>query len=54
MSLKHPMLDVFRTPMEDNSIESVEWIPIEPDSFQSGTQLQRLELTHKAIDNFVN
>ena len=36
MSIKHPMLDVFRTLMEDNSIESVEWIPIEPDSFQSG------------------
>ena len=54
MSIKHPMLDVFRTPMEDNSIESVEWIPIEPDSFQAGTSLQRLELTHKAIDNFVN
>jgi hypothetical protein len=23
MSLKHPMLDVFRSPMEDNSIESM-------------------------------
>ena len=54
MSLKHPMLDVFRSPMEDNSIESMEWVPIEPDSFQAGTTQQRLELTHKAIDNFVN
>ena len=54
MSLKHPMLDVFRSPMEDNSIESMEWVPIEPDSFQAGTTQQRFELTHKAIDNFVN
>ena len=54
MSLKHPMLDVFGQTMEDNSIESVEWIPTEPDSFQAGTNQQRYEITHKAISNFVN
>ena len=54
MSLKHPMLNVFASPMEDNSLESVEWIPIEPDSFNAGTGTQRVEITHKAIDNFVN
>ena len=48
------MLDVFGQTMEDNSIESVEWIPIEPDSFNAGTGTQRVEITHKAIDNFVN
>ena len=48
------MLDVFGQKMEDNSIESVEWIPIEPDSFNAGTGTQRVEITHKAIDNFVN
>ena len=52
MSLKHPMLNVFASPMEDNSLESMEWIPIEPDSFNAGTGTQRVEITHKAIDNF--
>ena len=54
MSLKHPMLNVFGQTMEDNSLESVEWIPVEPDSFQAGTDQQRFEITHKAISNFVN
>ena len=46
MSLKHPMLsNVFASPLEDNSLESVEWIPIEPDSFNAGTGTQRVELT---------
>jgi hypothetical protein len=46
--------NVFASPLEDNSLESVEWIPIEPDSFNAGTGTQRVELTHKAIDSFVN
>ena len=54
MSVSHPMLDVFGQTMTDESLESVEWIPIEPDSFQAGSNQQRYELTHKAISNFVN
>ena len=52
--IKHPMLDVFRSPLSDESLESVEWVPIEPDSFQAGQNQQRYELTHKSIGNFVN
>jgi hypothetical protein len=32
----------------------VEWVPIEPDSFQVGQNQQRYELTHKSISNFIN
>ena len=52
--LTHPQFRVFSSPMDDFSVEEMNYVEILPDSEQVGTTQTRWELTHKAIDSFIN
>lgn len=54
MSLTHPQFRVFSSPMDDFSVEEMNYVEVLPDSEQIGTSQTRWELTHKSIDSFIN
>ena len=54
MSLVNPQLQVFSEPLEDLSVESMEFYPFAPDTENPGTTQTKYDITVKDLDSYIN